>query len=139
MKHTGSCCDFSEARNRDLLRAYHHVLRSAPCIRLSDVFRRVVRMPSARFWVSTGRALDVCNMIARKGFAALARMNHTRRAMYIEIYRRTEAHLARHPNASLSDAVCAVLRGPAPCFYLTPASAKTILNRYRGKCRNERS
>lgn len=136
MKHMGSTCDFSEARDRDLMRAYRHVLKDSARLRLCDIFRRIVHMPSVRFWVSDARAIYVCSAIARIGFHALRGMNKSRRDMYSEIYRRTRAITDTRPGIPFTEAVREVLKQPAPRFYLTPASAKTILNRYRKKCRN---
>ena len=132
MKHKGAEAVYSAERDKDLLRAYREVLTRHRHIYLPRVVEEVVSSPSKRFWVSEERAKIVLAEIARGN--SLERMNKTRRDMYMEIYRRVRLLQKEQPDLSLNRLIETVIEGPAPCFYLTPQSAKVILHRIKKKC-----
>ena len=132
MKHKGAEAVYSAERDKDLLRAYREVLTRHRHIYLSRVVEEVVSSPSKRFWVSEERAKIVLGEIARG--RSLERMNRTRRDMYMEIYRRVCLLQKEQPDLSLNRLIETVIESPAPCFYLTPQSAKVILHRIKKKC-----
>lgn len=132
MKHKGAEAVYSAERDKDLLRAYREVLTRHRHIYLPRVFEEVVSSPSKRFWVSEERAKIVLGEIARG--RSLERMNRTRRDMYMEIYRRVCLLQKEQPDLSLNRLIETVIESPAPCFYLTPQSAKVILHRIKKKC-----
>ena len=129
MKHKGSKFEYQDERDKDLMRAYHEQLASCDTIVLSDIFRNVVEMPSARFWVSEERSAIV---IARmfKG-DKLESMKPNTREMYEEIFKRVKDMKEHNPDMSLFDILFRVVRQPAPKFYLTPDSAKVITTRIK--------
>lgn len=132
MKHHGSTCDFNEQRDRCLLLAFRKVILKSDCIQLDCIAHTVVNMPAPRFWVSDKRAAIVVSSML-KGHNPTARMNGTKRDMYIEICRRTAALMQRSPQLSLAAAVGEVVCSPAPRFYLTPGTARILY--YRAKSR----
>ena len=129
MKHHGSKCDFEKERNRDLMRAYHHLIRECRQVSLPDIYRNVVAMPAARFWVSAERATIVCLSMLKGD--TLEGMKPNKRAMFCEIFRRFLRLKRLNPTSCVSDIVAQVVHQPAPQFYLTPGTAKVIITRIR--------
>ena len=129
MKHKGSTFEYKHERDRDLMRAYCEQIMLCDTIDLTEVFKKVVIMPSERFWVSEERAAIV---IARmfKG-DKLESMKPNTREMYEEIFKRVKDMKEHNPGMSLIDMLFRVVRQPAPKFYLTPESAKVITTRIK--------
>ena len=126
MKPVGTKFEFAEQRNEDLISTYRRKLSECEVIRLPKVLREAVQSPSKRFWVSEERAIIVVmQMMAGKN---LDRMQPMRKAMYEEIYRRTMKVKMMNPEMTITDIVSRVIEQPAPCFYLTPGSAKVIIH-----------
>ena len=129
MKHKGSKFEYEDERDKDLMRAYHEQLESCDTIVLSDIFRNVVAMPSARFWVSEERAAVVIGCMLRGD--KLEKMRTNAREMYFEIYKRVVSEREKYPDKSIAEIVFNVIRQPAPKFYLTPDSARVIVTRLK--------
>lgn len=129
MKHKGSKFEYEDERDKDLMRAYHEQLESCDAIVLSDIFRNVVEMPSARFWVSEERAAIVIARMFRGD--KLEKMRPNAREMYFEIYKRVVSEREKYPDKSIAEIVFHVIRQPAPKFYLTPDSARVIVTRIK--------
>lgn len=136
MKNVGSYFEYEDERNRDLLRAFREVRSQMRNVSLPEVYKRVVLMPSSRFWVSEERASIVISNIVRGD--RLENMRPTKREMYMEIYRRVCELRKERPRASNYDLVFDVVNSPAPKFYLTPGSAKVILHKVRHEWYEER-
>ena len=111
------------------MRAYHEQLESCDTIVLSDIFRNVVAMPSARFWVSEERAAVVIGCMLRGD--KVEKMRNNAREMYFEIYKRVVSEREKYPDKSIAEIVFHVIRQPAPKFYLTPDSARVIVTRLK--------
>lgn len=121
-----SKCDYILSRNHNLRRQYATLLYSSPGS-LDEVFAAVASSPAERFYISEERAyLLLLEKRLRGGWAVSL---PTRRAMLEEIERRVEAMLTVNPGLSLKQAVFNVVNSPAPSFYLTPRSVRTILYR----------
>lgn len=117
------------------MRAYHEQIASCDTIVLSDIFRNVVEMPSARFWVSEERAAIVIAKMFRGD--KLEKMRPNAREMYFEIYKRVVSEMETYPDKSIAEIIFQVIRQPAPKFYLTPDTARVIVTRIkREKYRN---
>ena len=129
MKHKGSKFEYEDERDKDLMRAYHEQLESCDTIVLSDIFRKVVAMPSERFWVSEERASIVIGSMLRGN--KLEKMRHNAREIYFEIYKRVLSEREKYPDKSIGEIVFHVIRQPAPNFYLTPDSARVIVTRIK--------
>ena len=111
------------------MRAYTQELSGRPHILLPDVLRAVVSSRSKRFWVTSERAsIVIYNMM--KG-DKLENMRPLKRKMFREIYRRVMKLKKNYPQLSISILTEQVVAEPAPEFYITWQSAKTILSRIR--------
>lgn len=135
MKHRGCVCDFSDDRDKDLLRAYRILLAESDVIN-SDIYVRVVEMPSARFWVSEERAAVVVASMMNGN--RLINHRQSKREMFQEIYRRVMLLRTKKNEQSLYELVSEVVMQPAPKFYITPGSAKLYICRAKKKWYEER-
>lgn len=122
MKRNGCIFDYEEARNRDLMRAFHQYIASVKVIRLDDVWEYMARMPSARFWVSENRAAIVVASMMRGD--KLQYMRQTKRDMFREIYKRVMELRKKNPRMSIYKCCAKVVNSPAPKFYMTPLSIR---------------
>ena len=136
MKNFGCKAVYHSERTRDLLRAYFSYLHSCRHVSMPQVFKTVVEMPSARFWISKPRATVVVSRILQGD--TLKYMRPTKREMFFEIHRRVTILRHTHPHWSLPRLVDAVISQPAPKFYLTPASARALILKARSKWFAER-
>ena len=130
MKHKGALMEYSKERLDDLMRVYDEYVASCRYIRMPDVYKTIVNMPSRRFWVSDIRAALVVSAMIR-GEAHLETMNITKRGMYEEIHRRVMLMLEDNPNKTISELCSIVVAQPAPKFYITPGSAKIMVCKAR--------
>lgn len=122
--------EYSQERSDDLMRAYNEYIASCEHISMPDVYNKIVEMPSCRFWVSDKRADTVTSAMMR-GEARLESMWPLKREMYEEIYRRVSALREEYPNLSNFELCAIVVAQPAPKFYLTPGTAKTMVCKAR--------
>ena len=129
MKHIGATMEFSEERMDDLMRAYDEYISSCDYIRMSEVYDRIVNMPSERFWVSDIRATNViCSMM--RG-CMLGNMRPLKREMFEEIFNRVVSMRQKYPDMTVSACCSVVVAQPAPKFYLAPGSAKVMICKAR--------
>lgn len=138
MRKIGSVSDFSEDRNRELLKVFYALLEKESRQGIEDVFMRAIKAPASRFWVSERRAAAVVGRMNSKGDTALARMLPARREMYREIYRRYLLEREERPKESMVGLVSEIVNSPAPEFYLTFKSARVILYRFMAAMRERR-
>ena len=103
MKYFGSVFECEQERNEDLMRAYHEQIIACDIIRMPDIFKRLVNMPSKRFWVSEDRAyIVILDLLKGK---SLDNMIPTRKEMYQEIFRRFQIHKSNEPYLSNMDII----------------------------------
>lgn len=136
MKHKGADAEFKEERADDLMQAYNRLMNEAEEICMPEIYRKVVKQPARRFWVSEERACIVVYQI-RKG-DKLKDMHSTKRRMFMEIHRRAMKIQEKNPTMAMLEIVRGVVRQPAPEFYLTPGSAKVFICQARKKWYEER-
>lgn len=129
MKNFGSISEYHRERTHDLLRAYFRYLESCSYVSMPDVFRKVVDMPAARFWVSASRAAVVVACINRGD--KLRYMRSNKREMFFEIHRRVMELQREYADWSMPRLIEAVITQPAPKFYLAPGSARVLILRAR--------
>lgn len=122
--------EYSKERLDDLMRAYDEYISSCDYIRMLDVYKTIVNMPSRRFWVSDIRAALVVAAMMR-GEVRLDKMCQSKREMYEEIYQRVKILREQHPDMTTSELCAIVVMQPAPKFYLTPGSAKIMICKAR--------
>lgn len=133
MKKRGSISEFTDERNRELHHCFISVLRSHTGLPLREMFGVVAACPSSRFWVSEPRANDVVSRMLR-GIDA-GKMLPKRRDMFEEILRRVRIRMDDRPDLCLKHAVGEVILEPAPEFYMTAESVRTIIYDMRRKAR----
>jgi hypothetical protein len=131
MKHYGSAFEYERERNHDLMKAYKEEIRTCGFISVPEVCARIVEKPSARFWVSEERAAIIISHMMRGG--SLDNMRPQKKEMFEEIFRRAMLLKEKLPHLSPYQLAYRVVRQPAPKFYLTPGSAKTIICKIRNK------
>ena len=130
-KHIGNQTEFGRERNAALLDAFSSLVAAdTGLVDLTRVFHTVVATPATRFYVSERRAAAVVGAM-RRG-VSIARMNPERREMFAEIYRRVQHLLDAEPSLSIYEATFRVVNTAAPRFYLSPATARSII--YRERC-----
>lgn len=137
MKSKGSVLEFTEMRNKELMRAYREALAECTHISVADVSERIVNKPCSRFWVSEERALVVVSAVLR-GVPVMSLMRSTKKEMYAEIINRVKAARARWPSLSLADIVMKVVHTPAPKFYMRPRCAMEIIYKIKNEQRGKR-
>ena len=111
------------------MRAYHELIKSAQHILMPEIYRKVVNMPSRRFWISEGRAAIVISAMMKGD--TLENMGPLKREMYNEIYSRVIKLREKKPHLPIIQLVEMVVEQPAPKFYLTPGSAKVLICKIR--------
>ena len=136
MRHHGACFEHEQERNEELIRVYHRVIEEADYVVMPDIYEKVARSPSSRFWVSKERAAIIISNIMRGD--TLSGMNPTKKEMYMEIYRRAIDIMKKQPSLTFQEVAFKVVHQPAPSFYLTSGSAKVIICKARKKWYEER-
>lgn len=130
MKHKGAIMEYSKERMDDLMRAYDEYISLCDYIRMSEVYKIIVNMPSRRFWVSDIRAALIISAMMR-GKTDLSTMCPLKKEMYEEIYNRVFKLQEEYPELTISELCAKVIAQPAPKFYLTPGSAKVMVCKAR--------
>ena len=131
MKNCGSTFEYTKERDDDIMRAYMELVKEGDTIQLDNIFKRIVNMPSKRFWVSAERASIVVSRIMRGD--KLDKMLPTKREMFFEIHRRVMELKKKYPEMSIYELTLQVVQEPSPKFYITTGSAKVMI--YKAKKR----
>ncbi|MCD8266130.1 MAG: hypothetical protein LUC33_03140 [Prevotellaceae bacterium] len=126
MRDKGSVNRVARQRDRELVRIYHRLLRENPAAGAGELMRELALAPSPRFWITEERAADVMRQMRRGRWESSVHVCQRRR-MFEEIKRRCERMMAAGDD--LRTAVRRVVNSPAPEFYLTEGSVRTILYR----------
>lgn len=129
VKYHGTTFEYEDARNKSLLAAYNEVVNANRNLSGYALYVRVVNMPSCRFWVSEERAAIVISAML-KG-RSIENMRQNNREMFTEIYNRVMELRKERPGESVYNLTFDAVNSPAPKFYLTPASAKKIINKIK--------
>lgn len=106
------------------------ISRAAAPLKTPEIYRAVVNMPCPQFWISSEQAAKIISAVERRRIG-IDSLSVTRRDMLKEIIRRVKNLQRESPRMSRRECIEEVVYSPAPRFYLTPQSAKTILHRYR--------
>lgn len=134
MKRKGCTCDYTSAKNDELVKRFKQLIKEARVVDLDRIFAQVAESPSSRFFISEIRAYELVSERRRSGDWGIA--NPLRREMMDEILSRAEKILRRGEESSLRNAVYLAVNTPAPRFYLTPRSCRTIIyNAMSVRCR----
>lgn len=106
---------------------------------MSEVYASVVDMPASRFWVSEKRAVFVVSAIFANREAELYGMNPLKMEMFYEIANRIRELQKLQPSARLKELCAEVILQPAPKFYMSQSSAKSIIQRHKKNKRIQQS
>lgn len=123
--------DFILQRNAELYKAYKiQFLQAADGCGMNEIYRRVSKTPCSRFFVSEEEACTNVYRMARR--TPLTVKSELRRRMYEAIaFRAYERYKEYKETVSLRNCIYEVVNEPAPEFYLTVKSVKTILSQHR--------
>lgn len=123
MKRKGSTSEFNSQRNSELRAAF---LGQGIYSTADEVMHRTVKSPASRFWVDPYRARDVISKF-EKNPSFLDSMLPERKRMYETLYAiYSELRLAQ-PELSKIQSVTMAVYSKAPEFFLSPATARSIL------------
>ncbi len=137
MSTKGRTKEYKDERDRSLLEAYHKTLaETAYPIKLSNVYEEVVKQPSPQFWISSEQAIKIISDIKR-GVKDLSTMRHEYASMITTIMERMEQIRENNPELSDKLLVERVIYDQAPCYFITPKSAKTLIHRFLRRCRGK--
>lgn len=126
MKYHGCILEFTDERNRELMRVFREALAERSYIDITEISEVIVNQPCSRFWVSEERAMVVVAALI-KGKPVLEAMRPTKREMFQEIFQRVMELQKELPNASLFELILKVVNSPAPKFYMRPRCAMEII------------
>lgn len=96
----------------------------------------MVSQKSKRFWVSEEQASKVVSYMMKGG--DISYMSDNKQKMFAEIYHRVSKLQDQYPEARLYLLVEEVVSSEAPCFYMTPESAKVIISQIKKRCYEQR-
>ncbi len=123
MKKKGSICDFYSERNAELRAAFFSQEVYSTC---DEVVKKLVKTPTSRFWVDPDRARDVMSRMERNP-DTLTGMHPERQRMYKALFERYQQIRNQYPSESKIKAVSMAIYAGAPEFFLSPATARSIL------------
>lgn len=133
----GRFFEYREERNADILRAFKECISSASVNEgMSSIYRRIVSTPSKRFWVSEEQASKVISQMIRG--IDIEYMSSNKKKMFYEIFHRVSKLQEENPETRLFLLIEEVVSSQAPCFYMTPESAKVIISQIKTKCYEQR-
>lgn len=131
MKHIGNHFKYEDERDRELIQTFHNCIMTSKSGNLADILHATVNSPCSRFWVSEDRAAIVLSRMFNGD--TLDNMSPTKREMYHELYRRAIERKRRCPYKTIYEIAIDVTGQPAPKFYITAPSAKTIICKIKKK------
>lgn len=129
MRKLGSVSQIAPARNQEMTQTLRAIAGSSESLSSEEIFIRLVNSPSSRFWVSEERAAEILGRMFRGD--PLKGMRPHRREMFQALFRIASEYLADNPGASYTDAAFHAVHTPAPKFFITPGSARTIFSHMR--------
>lgn len=136
MKRRGCVFEYTRERDNDMRRAYSMLVDQCDQVDLQDVFKKLVNMPSKRFWVTPDRAAIVIHSMIRGD--RLENMRPMKREMFQELYKIVMQLKQEHPEATMPELCAMAVLRPAPKFYLTVGSAIVIWHKAKKNRRKSR-
>ncbi|MDE6010528.1 MAG: hypothetical protein K2F87_03645 [Muribaculaceae bacterium] len=125
MKKPGSTCDYTQAKNDELVKAFYAYVGRTVMIDLDAIFRQIADSPASRFFISEERAYELVRRYRSSGKWDMA--NPLRVAMLDQIHSNAMGLMASDARLTLKDAVYEAVNSPAPKFYLTPKSCRQLI------------
>lgn len=126
MKKKGSVFPFASKRKTELYNAVKSVLTSEVCNSMEEVFKKAVRRPCSRYWVTDERAAIALSEMDRGCFKCSCRI---KRRMYRHLYISFCKLRKKSPNLSFAMLAHIAVNAPAPEFFISPARARFILRK----------
>lgn len=124
--------EYRDERNADLLQVFRQCVMSSPVNEgMNEVYQRIVNSKSKRFWVSEEQASKVISYMMRGN--PIDYMGDNKKKMFEEIYTRVIKLKEDNPDERLYQLVEKVVSQEAPCFYMTPGSAKVIISQIKSR------
>lgn len=123
MKRKGNTCEFREKRASELRAAFFSQEVYSTC---EEVMRKTVKTPASRFWVEPERARDVLTRMERNP-ESVSGMHPERQRMYKALYEKYRSLRLKNPRESKISCVTMAIYSGAPEFFLSPATARTII------------
>lgn len=134
----GRFFEYRDERNSDLLRVFRECVMSSPEEESMEVvYQRIVESKSTRFWVSEEQASKVISYMMKGN--NIDYMGNNKKRMFEEIYSRVMKLRIENPDMRIFRLVEIVVAQEAPCFYMTPGSAKVIISQIKSKWCQQRS
>ncbi|MDE5653743.1 MAG: hypothetical protein K2G75_07030 [Muribaculaceae bacterium] len=137
MRKQGSVSEFTSQRDAEIVKKFRRCLAQARVLDMDEIFMKVSRLPVERFYVSEVRALQVVKAYRQTGIWPVR--TPVRREMFAEIDRRVTMLMSRRPELKFREAVFEVVNSPAPSFYLTPRSCRTLIYSVLQRVRRKKS
>lgn len=125
MKKKGSNCEFSEERNEEIKRLFNKELKRKGSGTISDAMQAVWQSPASRFYISEQRAKAVLRY--RENHGVFPGRLQGRLEMYEELWRRYNRKLSENTAADNDDIIFDVVNSPAPSFYLSRRTMRTLI------------
>lgn len=126
MKYKGCILEFTDKRNRELMKTFREVVSKHEFIDITQISEEIVNTACSRFWVSEERATAVIRELI-KGKDILKAMRPTKQEMFLEIYTRIKKLMHEKPGTPLNILITKVVNSPAPKFYMKPRCAMEII------------
>ena len=119
--------------HNDLLKAYREV--APTCWQQQQAWRRVCESPAPRFYISGHALEEVIRRILYDGMGFLQSMGWNRRRMYEELWVRFSKMVTERPycNMDMRSVCCILVAQPAPEFYCSPETVRSVFSRMRRK------
>ena len=119
--------------HNDLLKAYREV--APTCWQQQQAWRRVCESPAPRFYISGHALEEVIRRILYDGMGFLQSMGGNRRRMYEELWVRFSKMVTERPycNMDMRSVCCILVAQPAPEFYCSPETVRSVFSRMRRK------
>lgn len=125
MKKRGNSCDYTAAKNAELVRVFKRLVSEATIVDLDKIFRQVAASKASRFFISEERAYELVKAFRETG---LWHISNRLRVEMMEAINELCLKLERsNPGLSLRDAVYEAVNHRAPKFYLTARSCRTLI------------
>ena len=136
IKHLGSKFEYERERKSELYSAYKRLLDEMQQIGCDLLYKRLVKMPCSRYWVSEERAAIVVSRIFKGDM--LLFMQPLRRRMFFAIAERAYMLLQYDNRLTVRRAVFKAVRERAEEFYLTEGTARVMICRIKQEERRRR-
>lgn len=131
--------DFLKLRDKELYTAFKKQFTLAKRTdSIAEIYRRVVNSKCSRYYVSEEEACEnIYKLIHNQPTTVKGEL---RKQMYTDIaFAALQRYKQHHETKSLNECICEIVNEPAPGFYITYKTAKTILYYHRRNLRKLRT